>query len=92
VAVVGSDSGAIPRTIEMTAGVVYPQGDVERLAAILGELLRDPARRKAIADAGRRRVLETFTTEAVASSIYQVIMGALERYRASRRGSSVGTS
>ncbi|CAB1127838.1 Glycosyltransferase family 4 protein [Candidatus Hydrogenisulfobacillus filiaventi] len=63
--VVGSSSGEIPHVIG-PAGVVFPEGDVAALQAAVAELAGDPARRRALGEAGRARVRERFTTEAVA--------------------------
>ncbi len=79
VPVVGSDSGAIPTTIGMTAGLVYPEGDAARLAELLALLLTDPVRRRDLAETGRRRVLESFSMEAVARALYGACREAWRR-------------
>lgn len=85
VPVVGSDSGAIPTTIGMTAGLVYPEGDISRLSEHLALLLTDPDRRRELAETGRRRVLESFTTEAVARALYGACREAWRRKTSSAR-------
>ncbi|MEO8084935.1 MAG: glycosyltransferase, partial [Ardenticatenales bacterium] len=65
--VVGSDSGEIPHVIG-DAGLVFPEGDVDALAAALRRLADDVPHRLALAAAGRRRVLERFTMRAVADA------------------------
>ncbi|MCZ7587111.1 MAG: glycosyltransferase [Deltaproteobacteria bacterium] len=63
--VVGSDAGAIPDVVG-DAGLIFPQGDVERLAAMLTELLENSALRQRLSEAGPRRAAERFTDEAAA--------------------------
>jgi glycosyltransferase involved in cell wall biosynthesis len=64
VAVIGSDTGALPELIG-PAGIVTPPGDAAALAAALGEVL-DPARRAVLARAARARAIELFSDDAVA--------------------------
>ena len=54
---VGTDVGAVPEILG-DAGVVVPPADALALASALSGLLNDPARRAAMGEAGRRRVLE----------------------------------
>jgi glycosyltransferase involved in cell wall biosynthesis len=44
-------------------GILVPPGDSEAMAQAIGELLRDPDRRREMGEAGRRSVLESFTTD-----------------------------
>lgn len=69
VPVVGSDSGEIPRVIA-DAGLVVPEGDPAALAGALQSLMDDEPRRRALAAAGRERVLAHFTWERVARQYY----------------------
>jgi glycosyltransferase involved in cell wall biosynthesis len=65
--VVGSDSGEIPHLIEATGGgVAVPEGQPEALADGLAKLLRQPPRRRALAEAGRETVLQKYTHAALA--------------------------
>ena len=64
VAVVGSDSGVIPEVIG-DAGRVVPAGDWEALAQALRDLL-EPAVRQPLIEAGRTRVMQRFSDDAVA--------------------------
>ncbi len=87
VAVVGSDSGEIPRVID-AAGLVTPEGDAAALAAALQGLLDDAPRRHALAEAGRARALAHYTWDHVARQyrdVYEVMMS-----KRSRRVGGVG--
>ena len=66
VPVLGSDSGEIPRVIG-DSGLIVPEGDVTALRDGLERLRIDPALRVRLGRAGRRRVLELFTQEAIAA-------------------------
>ena len=54
---VGTRVGAVPEILG-GAGICVPPADPEALAAAIEALLADPARRAAMGEAGRRRVLE----------------------------------
>jgi glycosyltransferase involved in cell wall biosynthesis len=65
VPVIGSDSGEIPRVID-ACGLVVPEGDAAALRLALEQLQGDRTLRGRLGRAGRQRVLEHFTQEAVA--------------------------
>ena len=68
---VGSRTGGIVDVIEDGGtGRLFPPGDTDALAAALGELLADPARRAAMGEAARRVALRRFD-----------VLDSLERYR-----------
>jgi glycosyltransferase involved in cell wall biosynthesis len=70
VAVVGTRVGGIPEVIdEGITGLLVPPKAPHDLAAAVGSLLRNPDRRRAMGQAGRRRVLERFTVEKHTSAI-----------------------
>jgi starch synthase len=54
---VGTRVGAVPEILG-DAGICVAPADAEALASAISELLDDPARRAAMGEAGRRRVLE----------------------------------
>jgi glycosyltransferase involved in cell wall biosynthesis len=83
VAVVGSDSGAIPEVIDK-AGLIFPEGDVVALAGALQSLMVDPDRRRNLAEAGRRRALERYSATALARDSYDIFCSAVAA-RAGRR-------
>jgi len=65
VPVVGSDSGEIPRVIG-DAGLVFPEGNSEALAAHLARLCKSVEERAMLGQRGRRRAVEHFTHQQVA--------------------------
>ena len=67
VPVIGSRVGGIAFTIaDGETGFLVPPRDPEALCARLAEILRDPARRMRMGQAGRARVLGSFTWQQVA--------------------------
>ncbi len=69
--VIGSDSGAIPEVIG-DAGLLFQENDVESLTAALRRALGEPGLAAALRAAGRLRVRERYTWEAVASRIVEL--------------------
>lgn len=69
VPVIGSDSGAIPEVIGK-AGIIFPEGNVERLREELGCLAASPRARGLLGRKGRQRVLKLFTNQRIADQIY----------------------
>jgi L-malate glycosyltransferase len=87
VACVGSSSGAIPDVLAMT-GEVFAERDPAALASALERLIRDPARRRHCASAGRAVALARYTNEAVAGiylSAFRELRVARQRYAAGER-------
>lgn len=80
--VVASDVGGIPYQLAEDAGVLVPAGDAAALAAAVGALADDPARRARMAESARNRVLREFTWEAAAERA----MEGYERTLAASRG------
>jgi glycosyltransferase involved in cell wall biosynthesis len=79
VPVVQPRHGPFPELIEATGGgVLCAPDDPADLAAKLEELLADDARRTALGEAGRAKVLAHFTVERMAREV----AGVLERARA----------
>lgn len=80
--VVATAVNGVPEVVEHgRTGFLAPPRAVEKLAAHIGTLLRDPASARAMGEAGRRRVQEHFTLEraiASLSDLYQAL------YRAKR--------
>jgi glycosyltransferase involved in cell wall biosynthesis len=64
--VVASRIGGIPDIVEDgISGLLVPAGDSGALAAALGRLIADPALARRLGEAGRQRVRERFTWEAI---------------------------
>ncbi|HEY80286.1 MAG TPA: glycosyltransferase family 4 protein [Anaerolineae bacterium] len=79
--VIGSDSGEIPHVIG-EAGLIFPEDDVDALAAHLRRLQSDETLRQALGQRGRRRVLARFTQAQIAqatAAVYRQILDAAGR-------------
>ena len=64
---------AFPELIEATGGgLLCAAEDPQALAEAIEELLLDPARARALGEAGRRAVFERFSAEAMARAMAQV--------------------
>jgi glycosyltransferase involved in cell wall biosynthesis len=68
VAVVGTNSGALPELLG-DAGRIVPEEDVPALAAVLQELYADRSECERLGSLGRRRVLEEFSDDAIAKKV-----------------------
>ena len=78
--VIGSRVGGIAFTVaDGETGFLVPPRDPEALCARLEEILRDPARRVCMGQAGRARVLSSFTWQQVAmrtAALYDDLLSA----------------
>jgi glycosyltransferase involved in cell wall biosynthesis len=88
-AVVGTRAGAIPEIIDhgQTGLLVKPQSPAELADAIIS-LLKDPARRQELGDAGRLRVETRYTVERMAQQVqdlYEDVIAEWKR-KTGRRG------
>ncbi len=73
VPVVATAVGGIPEVVEDgRTGILVGEGDHMAVAAAVGELLRDPDRRRRMGAAGRRRVEERFSLESHVDRIVEV--------------------
>jgi glycosyltransferase involved in cell wall biosynthesis len=76
VPVVQPRTAAFPELIEATGGgVLCAAGDAQALAEAVEELLLDPARARALGDAGRHAVTERFSAETMAQTTLQLYGG-----------------
>ena len=57
--------GGVPDVLEGDAGILVPVGDAKALRGAIEQLASDPAEREKWADAGRQRINDRYTTEAV---------------------------
>lgn len=80
--VVGVDGGGIAETVAPgVTGLLAPPGDAAALARLVLELTRDPARRRELGEAGRRRVEAEFSIERTTDAVEAVY----ERVHRARR-------
>ena len=70
-AVIGSDSGAIPDVVG-NGGLIFPEGNVESLAAAITRLQQDSELRKQLGAQGRQTVLEKYTWQQVAQQMHDI--------------------
>ncbi len=68
VAVVGTNSGALPEIVGK-GGRIVPEEDVPALTAVLQELYADRAACERLGSAGRRRIAEEFSDAAIAAKM-----------------------
>lgn len=68
IAVVGSDSGAIPEVLG-DGGCVFPEDDPVALAGIIDDLAANPDKRRNLAERGYQRVLEVYSVERIAERV-----------------------
>jgi len=77
VPVVASDAGGLPEVVEDgVTGRVVPRGDAAALAGAIGDLLRDPALRHRMGQAGRERALRLFDWDRSAEE-FEAVYGAI---------------
>jgi glycosyltransferase involved in cell wall biosynthesis len=78
--VVARRVGALPEAVlHGISGLLVDDEEPESVAAALRDLLKDPARARALGEAGRRRALEHFTPERHAARVEAIYRDALER-------------
>ena len=78
--VVASDVGAVAEVVSPPTGLLVPPADPEALAAAILELLRDPARRRALGAAGRERMVERFAWPIAARNTVRVYERVVESH------------
>jgi glycosyltransferase involved in cell wall biosynthesis len=70
---VAARAGAVPEVVaDGECGILVPPGDSSALAGALERLMRDPAERRRMADAGRSRV-ERYDAPLVAAQFLEAI-------------------
>ena len=68
--VVASRAGGMPEAVvHGETGMLVPPGDVEALAGALDDLLADPERARRLGEAGKRRVEERFSVDAMVDGV-----------------------
>ena len=71
--VVATNTGSIPELVDATNGILVEQRDPRALADALRALIGDSERRARLGEAGRRRVLTEFSTEATTNALARLI-------------------
>jgi mannosyltransferase len=67
---IGSRAGGVPEmVVEGVTGYTYPPGNDEELAQRVDELLRDPAKAKAMGEKAHARVVADFSVAAYADQV-----------------------
>jgi glycosyltransferase involved in cell wall biosynthesis len=80
--VVAFAHGALPEiVIHDSTGILAPPGDIGALAGAVTVLLEDPVARRSMGQAGRRRVLQHFTMDRVATEFNDVLIRLLGERR-----------
>jgi glycosyltransferase involved in cell wall biosynthesis len=77
VPVIGSSSGEIPNVIGRP-DLVFPEGDAQKLAAILERMIREPEWRKEAGRYGMTRVYQHYTHERIAERLVSLWQNLLE--------------
>ena len=57
-------------------GYLYGYGDIDSLAALLADVLRNPAKRQALGNAGRRRASADFSIDAYVAGVTKILEAA----------------
>jgi hypothetical protein len=88
--VVATRTGSIPELVDERSGMLVPDRDPDALAAAIAALAADPARRRALGEAGRARVLADFATERTTAALARLLLASAP-WRGERtvRGSEV---
>ncbi len=79
--VVASEVGALPELVTPRTGVLVPPDDPSALVTALERLDADPARRRRLGEAGRRRAETTFSWKAVIDEYEKVMDRTIAAYR-----------
>ena len=78
VAVIGSDSGAIPEVIG-DGGLIFPEGDRRALSTAIADLRDNPRQREDLARRGRTRALRLYSASALAEETYELYRGIIRK-------------
>jgi glycosyltransferase involved in cell wall biosynthesis len=80
-----TDAGGLGYLVDDNGALRVPVGDSERLADALITLIADPARRRAMGEHNRCRVLETMTWDRVTDRLEDIYFATLEGKSSERR-------
>lgn len=78
VPLVATRVGGLPTLLEDGAGLLVPPADAPALAHALTQLMDDPAAATRIAQAGRARIVERYSFEAMVQRVQELYMDVLE--------------
>jgi L-malate glycosyltransferase len=81
-----TDAGGLGGLVDDQGGLRAPVADPQRLADTLCALIADPARRKAMGEHNRRRVLETMTWDRIIDRLEEIYISTMDRKRRRRDG------
>jgi glycosyltransferase involved in cell wall biosynthesis len=70
--VVVTDAGALKEVVDESCGIIVPMRDPKAMADAVMKLLKDPALRQRMGEAGRRRAVENFSWQAAAANTMKV--------------------
>jgi glycosyltransferase involved in cell wall biosynthesis len=76
--------GITDALVEGETGLLHEAGDVQEIASCLSDLLSHPQKCERLGNAGRKRVVESFSTETVENSFYEFLQSAMEKKPVSR--------
>ena len=79
--IVFTNAGGLPYMVGGEGGIGVEVGDVKGLSRALCDLLADPARRRAMGEHNRRRVLETMTWDRVIDRLEEIYIATIEGKR-----------
>ncbi len=78
-ALVATDTAAIPEFVTPDCGVLVPPQDPAALAAALGALIADPMRRRQLGSAAEKRVRDDFPFARGCKALYQLLRSCLSQ-------------
>jgi L-malate glycosyltransferase len=86
--IVFTNAGGLPHMVGAEGGIGVGVGDVKELSRALCCLLADPARRRAMGEHNRRRVLETMTWDRVTDRLEGIYVATIKDKRRASGGSA----
>ena len=90
--IVFTNAGGLPHMVGAEGGIGVGVGDTNELSRALCSLLADPARRRAMGEHNRRRVLETMTWDRVIDRLEGIYAATIEGERPAGGGGTAHTT
>lgn len=75
--VVSTSIGGAREIVDGSCGVLVPTSDPQALALAIGDLIRDPARRKSLGEAGRRRAFNLCDPPRQVARLEEILCGSV---------------